>query len=246
MRRFQIERLHPTSASCGRTTAGVEERCVCGRELPLAVVVPYGSTWDFDSDLVEQLGKTRAARLGGRFVGKDLRQISRFAQLEFLHLSRCPKFDFSMLAALPKLAWLELDFMNLETLSGIERLASLESLKFIECRRLRDIRAIRRVPRLRVFEDGLCSRLSSLTGLSGCRSLVSVRHLSKSLESLEFARGLRKLRYLAVNGAIEKPSLEPLMDGSLCRLFVRRRAVSKSELLKFRARNPSCEVVFAR
>src|SRR5262245_58521513 len=91
---------------CGSVPqAGTEpQRCECGYEYPNTYVIPYDFPWSFEEPFRSELNSHRALRLLGRFVGKDPRQLSTLKHVEYLAISRYPKFDFGLLAGFRSLA----------------------------------------------------------------------------------------------------------------------------------------------
>ena len=146
-------------------------------------------------------------------TNRDFSKIAELAHAEYLHISRVPKFSFSLLAKFTKLKMLGLDMMQITSTTGIGALKKLQSLRLVECRRLDDISEVAKCGKLRVFDEALCNKILNLDALSNCRELRYIRHASTSLQSLEFVRPLLRLRTLQLKTSIEDRTITPLQLG---------------------------------
>ena len=237
----QSDYIHGTCPSCGRCNIGIEgSACTCGRPLPFAFIVPYAAIWDYEEHLSVLFREYRALHLLGRYSGKSPELLKQFAHLEYLYLSRYPRFSFDWLSGFSKLATLELDYINFDNLAGVDRVPSLESLSLTECRKLTNIDAVARCSNLRVLDIAICNNVVSLEPVGECQELIAFRLEAREIADLKFARKLRRLKRLVINARVASHELGPIRDLDLEELTLKRSSFPKQERDQFVREHPNC------
>ena len=204
------------------------------------------------------------AAVGKRFK-KPFEEVSQteLDQLRTLYLTDDQIVDLGEAANLVALQVLVVDSKSFQSLNGIEKLSQLRKLSVIAEKRLEDLEPLGRLQFLEELVLQKC-RLADLAPLGGLlrlqvldiresevenlRRLDSLRSLEKlwlpqnRIVDLEPLRNLSKLKSLLLTDNPIKV-LEPLHGlKSLELLDVRRTEVSASEVAKFKAAVPNCEV----
>lgn len=230
---------------CGENTHSVPGSCcICGGQLPLAFVIPYEARWKYEDELLSVLKEYTALRLMGRYEGKNPEKLTILSHLQYLYLSRYPDFSFKFLSNFNDLEILELDFISIESLDGVESAIALKSLSLTECRRITDASALAKCSKLRVLDIALCNKLTLLDPVQDCKQLLYFRYEGKQLQSIDFLKGLRNLRTVILNAKVESQDIEPIVDLSIEKLLVKKRSFSNGEIERFQLGNPECKVSF--
>lgn len=229
---------------CGRKPPASSEPkcCECGYAYPLAYSIPYDFQWSFEEPFLTAFRNHRALHLLGHFIGKNPERLMDFKHIEYLSISRYPKFDFSWLSVFGELLSLELDYLQLKTLDGIEKLP-LKILKMTELRQLESISALGLMD-LKVIEIALCNRIRDYNAIGDLYHLERFELEAKFLESLDFLRKLSHLRELGLAvDKVEKDSIEVLANLSMLeRLGIRKRLLGRNGLVKLKEMLPGCKI----
>ncbi|MGV3754691.1 MAG: hypothetical protein ACO1QS_04865 [Verrucomicrobiota bacterium] len=235
--------IHVICPACGHNTIEIKGgACLCGKPLPFAFIVSYAAQWGFTPELEEIFSQNTALRLMGKYAGKTPERLSLLTHAEYLYLSRYPEFSFTMLAEFSQLQILELDYMSLKNLSGIEHLNSLQSLSLIECRAIDNIEALSENPNLRVLDIALCNRLTRLEPVRACRDLLHLRYDGHILEDVDALSGLRQLKCLILNTKVLSKDLGPICGLPLEKLVIKKNSFPKEQISDFVAKHPECNV----
>jgi hypothetical protein len=230
--------------SCGSSPPADSEprRCECGYSYPKTYSIPGDFPWSFDDKIGTEFRRHRALRLLGKFVGEDPERLSEFSHVEYLALSRFPKFSLDMLAGFGALRVLDLDFQRMETLEGIERLP-LRVLRMTELRRLENISALSGLP-LIVLTVAICNRLEDYGPLGNLRQLLRCEIEARHVPSLGFLRRIGTLRRLALAvDRVDAAVVEDLSELSQLEwIGLRRRLLAPNGLVRLRQALPSCTI----
>ncbi len=204
-------------------------------------MVPYDSPWSFDEAFGTAFREHQALRLLGKFIGKDPARLSELVHVEYLALSRYP-FTFELLAGFHALRVLELDFLQLKSLGGIERL-DLKSLAISELRQLEDISGLRTLP-LVGLKVALCNRVMDYGPIGDMDRLERLNVEAKQVPSLAFLTRLRTLRRLGL--AVDKVDSNVVEDvlalSGLQWLGIRKRLLGRGGLERLNVALPNCKV----
>jgi len=218
-------------------------KSACGYQFPLSLGIDYGSTWDYSDELMREFKKYNGLRLAGKYVGKKPELLSELSHVRQLFLSRYRGFEFAFLESFSALEILELDYLQISDLEGIEALRSLLSLRLTECRKLESIENLTRL-NIRVLSIPLCNKIRDIEAISRVETLHHLSIEAKFVESLDFLAGLSKLEYVNLNVArVADSSLNVLFEMKhLKEIGIRKSSFKKSDIERLRELGPDCKV----
>lgn len=220
-------------------------KCNCGYKIPLSLIVPYDSTWDYTENLVLKFRNYLGLRIAGKFEGKHPEKLKLLNHVEYLKLSRYRGFDFEFLHSFSFLKSLSLDFMQFESLYGINTLKNLFSLSLVECRKLKTLRGLERMSNLKVLAISICHKIENLNQINNLNSLEYLQIDSKSIESLIGLNcpSIKKLVF-SHDTRLKNKDMTPLYEMKNLQYVKFRKSLFKAtEIKEFIKARPDCKTI---
>jgi hypothetical protein len=221
-----------------------EGECSCGYQFPLSFIIDYASNWKYSNEFIEESSKYLGLRLSGKYIGKHPNKLKSYRNTKHLSISRYKGFDFSFLSDFKDLTVLELDYLSIDNLEGIELIDNLKSIQIIECKNLSSISSLTKI-KLELLSIIMCNKITNFTDIN---SLTSLRYLSvegKTLDNVDFTKVLTNLEYLNLNSKITHLNPDLFLKlKRLKRLYLKKTGIKKDLIAEIKQKLPYTEIIY--
>jgi len=224
---------------------GVKTCPVCGYPVPLAYVIPYDDPpWEYSDELLSVLRRYEALRLMAKYAGASPERLAELRQCRRLYLSRYKGFGFPLLHGFDVLHYLELYYVPITDVDGLQDVRALRVLKLTECVPLERIDTLAECPDVKLLSLALCNRIRDYSPIGRMSGLQSLFIEAKEIASLEFIRGCTNLRSIALGvQKIGTGGIEPLLAlDDLREVALRKKLVKSADVDRMRKRWPDAQI----
>lgn len=148
----------------------------------------------------------------GFFFSKDIMGYDKASRsLKYMSVSGLT-VNLEFLGVVKNLIKLDLVRSDIESLSGIQRVAKLEELSLTWCRKLNDISHAANLKKLHALSIESCTRLTDLSAVRKFDALKLLWLKAKEIDSCEFISSMKSIESANINAVIKDNDVSPFLN----------------------------------